>query len=427
MAKNDPYNKGQVDEAAIAEEKPTDGEQTQATGTTITEQGGEAGAQADYNFAEDKSKNYPSSTPTTGQAQQVTTPEAGQGGQAIATQTTGQEQQQPSTPSADPSGNTFTESQMVERFGSNPATGNTETTQSTGQGEVVTTPSNHPYDWGNKPLSVVISENPDKPLQDIISDYREWSRENGNVVDYLEVMEAIKGKDPSKSAAQNAADEKKRLRKEKFDQLGNFLLHVGNAIGNMAGGGMGAVKLEDPIKFTERQRMLKEKADEQRNRYNDSLLAQMTKQDADLRNAEMAKKRLEEQAAYRKAMADAAAKKANSSSQVNEAKIKWYNAKTGQIEELTPEQIKEIQSRIERNQKQGQASLIKANNSGGGSGGSKGSGGKSGKGSNTDLVNVSERYDRKGNLKGVTRTYKEKKGEKKSTGIKNWVSRNKKQ
>lgn len=380
-------------------------------------------------FATDKSENYPSTEPTTpsttdtgqttpnsNEEPKQETPPVANNGEQQATQTTGTQNDfttpKANTPQVNPADYTFTESQLQEME-----------QQQTPQGGVVGDGSSTGlYNWDNPGTTI------DKVLADpgnenntgaIVNDYLKWAYRNNQPIDYFAINEAIHNKDISKSPADNAKEEKRQRNKEKWDKVGNFLLHLGNVVGNVAGGGMGSVKLEDPVHWSERQRMLKERTEQLQNSYNQSVLAQMTKQNADMRNAEMAKKRLEEQAAYRKAMADAAAKKANSSSQVNDAKIKWYNTKTGAIEEKTPEEIKKIQADAEKSKKQGNAAIIRANKYDGGSGG------KSGKGSKTDLVNVSERYDRKGKLRGVTRTYKEKKGEKKSTGI-NWVSKNKK-
>lgn len=277
----------------------------------------------------------PGSTPASGQQQATTPVVAGQGVQAPATQTAGQENVQTGTPGTDgainPDSYTFTKEQL-EAMGMSPEDGALQTagqaqqagatqvvgqdgttqtdgqagatqadgqgedgtTQTTGQEQQVTTPSTHLYDYANRSLSDIFqNEGKDKSYPDILNDYYAWARENGKTVNILDVMEAIKGKDLSKSPAQNADDEKKRLRRERWDKLGNFLLHLGNVVGNVAGGGMGAVKLEDPVKWTERQRMLKEKAEQQRDRYNESILAQMAKQDAAQRKAELDKRREE--------------------------------------------------------------------------------------------------------------------------------------
>lgn len=231
------------------------------------------------------SKQTPT-TPSSTEKKQPTTPVANQGEQQT-TPTTGQEQQQTSTPTTNgaenPDNYTFTESELqaMEQ-------------QQTPQGGVVGdgVSSTHLYNYSDPGASI------DKVLADpgnenkksaILNDYFRWCRETGTPIDYFTVNAAIHNKDINKSPADDAKEQKRKERKEKWDKVGNFLLHLGNVVGNVAGGGMGSVKLEDPVQWSERQRLLKERTEQLQNSYNQSVLAQMTKQNADLRQAEMAK------------------------------------------------------------------------------------------------------------------------------------------
>lgn len=219
---------------------------------------------------------------------QETTPVANNGEQQ-ATQTTGTQNDvttpKANTPQVNPADYTFTESELqaMEQ-------------QQTPQGGVVSdgVSSTHLYNYSDPGTSI------DKILADpgnenstnaILNDYFRWCQETGTPIDYFTVNAAIHNKDISKSPADNAKEEKRQRNKEKWDKVGNFLLHLGNVVGNVAGGGMGSVKLEDPVHWSERQRLLKERTEQLQNSYNQSTLAQMTKQNAEMRQTEMQKAR----------------------------------------------------------------------------------------------------------------------------------------
>ena len=358
---------------------------------------------------------------TTGQ-QPASTPVVADGQQATATVTTGQEQQPASTPVAN-------QPQQATTPNVNPAenSGTGEIGQDGYLVEAKPDAANQPQqanpayltDWSKEKNVYEAAKKLNLPLAQVLSDYQRWGRETGNPTDWIGAV--FQDADLSKSAAENEELKKKQERKEKWDKVGNFLLHLGNVIGNVAGGGMGAVQLEDPVKYTERQRMLKEKTEALRRNTNQSIWTQMQKDAAARRDYELKKKNAEALAAYRQGQAEAAIQRANSTSQVNDAKVKWYNAKTGAIEEITPKQLKEIQSRIDKNEKQGNASMIKA---------VKYSGGKTN--GDTDII-VKKEFTR--DRRGRVISQKEEKIKKpsgttkgkKPTGIKNWVSRNKKQ
>lgn len=230
--------------------------------------------------------------------------------------------------------------------------------QTTGQEEVVTTPQvEYKYDWGSG-MSMADAYNQGKhSWADIYADRRAWGKANNSPVDNFEaVMLFPRNHDVEKTKIKNEDDIKKAERKEKFDQVGNFLTHLGNFVGTVGFGGLD-VKPEDPIKFTERQQRLKDKTEALRRSYNKEWFANAYKQAAAERQAEVAKATAE----YKETQGKVAQQKADSQKDKDEAIIKWYNARTGQIEELTPAQYDKLVAEAERSRKQGNAAVQNAN------------------------------------------------------------------
>lgn len=256
--------------------------------------------------------NQPTESAGTEQTEVVTTPETNQPTDA-STNTTGQEEH--------------------------------VTTQTTGQQQQVTTPKTHLYNWGGEGVtleSVLQGEGKDKPMSQIINDYYAWAGENGITPNVLDIYDAMRDKDTSKSYAQNEEDEKKRLRKEKWDKVGMFLTHLGNAIGTYAGGGHAPLKLEDPVQWTERQRKLREATLAQRNAYNQSAFAMQTKIAAAQRAADMQKQQME----MKKAEQERKAKIYALEEELTRARINGeakkadkIQAEIDRIKELTPYEI----------------------------------------------------------------------------------------
>lgn len=236
-----------------------------------------------------------------------------------------------------------------------------KTTQDSGQAQVVTTPSKHLYDYANNSLgSIMNTKDNNVPVRELLDDYFKWCQENGKMIDYFTVNDIVnKTPDLSKSPIENEKARKKAERKEKFDQLGNFLLHLGNAIGNVGGGGYASMKIEDPIQFTERQRQLKEKADQQRITNNQSVWAMMQKERAEQRAAEIAKKNAEHQAKMEK-IALKNAETAEKRQRTLEESIANQNENRTR---KTDSQIEVNQSTIKKNDQTGKASMINATRS----------------------------------------------------------------
>ena len=288
---------------------------------------------------------------------------------------------------------TFTERELDDKFAEEKQTVKEPTTPETKQDEVVTTPSNHLFKWGEEGVtldSVMKGEGKDTPKRQILDDYLRWSHENGVPVDYFTVNDIVNGATDLKlSPVDDEAAKKKAERKERWDKVGNFLLHLGNAIGNVGGGGYASVKMEDPVQWGERQRLLKEKAEKQRVLNNQSIWNMMQKGWAEQRSYELRKQQAETNAELRKAYAEAAKQKANDNSQVAGATVMLKEAQTNQTNQLTPVKVETEKSKAEKNRKP----VIRT-----------GGRGRNG-GSNANNEKVTERYDGNGNLKGSSRSY----------------------
>lgn len=353
-------------------------------------------------FATDKSENYPSvepSTPSTGQEQVVTTPDADPN-PSPTTQNISQEQAAPTTPvvkdqqpsatatvnpAENPENYTFTGEQLNQM---GPAV--------TDEAQQQAAPK-YKFDWANESLdSVMQGAGKDTPIRQILDDYLKWAHDNNQPVDYFTVNDIINKSDVSVSPVDAEKARLKQERKEKWDKVGNFLLHLGNVIGNVAGGGMGSVKLEDPVKYTERQRMLKERTEALRRTNNQSIWAQMQRDAAARRDYEIKKKNAEALAAYRQGQAAATQQRANAYST-------HYNTKTNVENELLPLKRDKIIADTEKSKKQGNAAtkqgnaaIIRANKSG------------SGKDSGDVTIETNYTRDRRGRVTG--KVEKKKKG-----------------
>lgn len=208
------------------------------------------------------------------------------------------------TPNADPNASANIQEGQIAKMNEvlDPVTGKPKqgTTPETKQGEVKTTPSQHMFPWGENGTtleSVMAGAGKNTPKRQILDDYFKWCQENGKPIDYITVNDIVnKSTDLAKSPVDEEKAKKRAERKAKFDQVGQFLLHLGNAIGNVAGGGYASMKLEDPVQWTERQRLLKEKAEQQQRLNTQSLWSQMNKERADQRALEVQKQNAQHQA-----------------------------------------------------------------------------------------------------------------------------------
>ena len=147
---------------------------------------------------------------------------------------------------------------------------------------VETTPQhNYLADYSSDSNLMEISRKTGKPLRDVLLDYQRWGNETGNLTSWV-IADTMHDRDISKTAEEIEKEEKRAKQKEKWDAVGNFLMHLGNFVG--AAGWGGAVKLEDPVAMTERQRQLRQATLDRRNARNKDLWSMMAKEKADLYN-----------------------------------------------------------------------------------------------------------------------------------------------
>lgn len=142
------------------------------------------------------------------------------------------------------------------------------------QGTTVTT-TPYLYDWSSGMSFNDAYKQNKHNAREIMDDQRRWAQENGkplNVYDWATYPEH----DADKTKEQNEAEIKKAEKKKKWDALGTFLTHLGNAVG--AAGWGGSVKLEDPVKLSERQREIFEKTQALRRARNKEMMDAYMKQ-----------------------------------------------------------------------------------------------------------------------------------------------------
>ncbi len=136
-------------------------------------------------------------------------------------------------------------------------------------------------DWSNVDNVYQEAKRLNLPLAQVLADYQRWGNDTGNPTYWINAM--FQDSDLTKSVADNEEEKKKAERRERWNSVSNFLLHLGNVIGNVGGGNYASMKLEDPVQWSERQRMLKEKGLEQRRLNNQSIIQQMHKNWSDER------------------------------------------------------------------------------------------------------------------------------------------------
>lgn len=125
----------------------------------------------------------------------------------------------------------------------------------------------------------------DHSIAEYIADYNKYAAANGGEpLDIFTMMNAMQGRDVNKSVAENQADEKKRVRQERWAQAANVLSHIGNFVGTLYGAP--SQTIESGIALSQRQQALRDKTLAQRSAYNTNLLAQIWKDRADQRAAD---------------------------------------------------------------------------------------------------------------------------------------------
>lgn len=209
------------------------------------------------------------------------------------------------------------------------------------------------------------------------ADYIRKAREAGAKIDPLDVYMGFYAKDPTKTWAENEADEKKAKAQANMAAIGNALMHVGNFVGGMVGGQ--SVKLEDPVQFTQRQKALKERTDALRlaawqnsyNTYKDKLAAERAQA-----AAELAAKRQAQQENYQNTLAAIAAGKAAADAKAKEKAGEQRDRALDQKEEAHKETVRHHQETETIGKTNAAANYTRAEKSGSGGSGSRGGSGK---------------------------------------------------
>lgn len=157
----------------------------------------------------------------------------------------------------------------------------------TGAGEqkpALATPS-YLADWQSGTTFNDAIKSGDHSIAEYIADYNKYAAANGGEpLDIFTMMNAMQGRDVNKSVAENQADEKKRVRQERWAQAANVLSHIGNFVGTLYGAP--SQTIESGIALSQRQQALRDKTLAQRSAYNTNLLAQIWKDRADQRAAD---------------------------------------------------------------------------------------------------------------------------------------------
>lgn len=208
-------------------------------------------------------------------------------------------------------------------------------------------------------------------IYDLIADHQKWANATGSPFKISDWFDLSKEQDINKTKEQNEQEAKKAADKEKFDQIGNFLSHLGNFIGTAGFGGLD-IKPEDPVKFTERQRQLKEKAAALRNAYNKDFFDNYWKQQA----ADARQKSADATVLLKKIQGETDKQRADDNTRKTNEQIEASQQRTKQNEERT-------KSTIERNRVLNNATIKRA--AGGGT--------RKGGGGNTKTERMYKEFD----------------------------------
>lgn len=125
------------------------------------------------------------------------------------------------------------------------------------------------YDWASGMTFNDAYKQNKHNAREIMDDQRRWAQDTGkplNVYDWVTYPEH----DPDKTKEQNEKEQRRAERKARWDALGTFLTHLGNAVG--AAGWGGSVKLESPVRLSERQREIFERTQALRRQRNKDMM-----------------------------------------------------------------------------------------------------------------------------------------------------------
>lgn len=186
----------------------------------------------------------------------------------------------------------------------------------------------HIADWSNgweKGLQWLWTEKGQqaKPAE-VIADYNSWAKENGQApLDALQFYPWLMKYDATKSIGENEAEEKKRKRREKWEQIGNVLIHAGNFIGTLTGAP--SMKLESGVQLTQRQQKIRDDLLAQRRNQANDMLSQYYKQRAEERQRELANSTIN----YNNIRADEVGRESGRKDALNASRIDTERARQG--------------------------------------------------------------------------------------------------
>ena len=186
----------------------------------------------------------------------------------------------------------------------------------------------HIADWSNgweKGLQWLWTEKGQqaKPAE-VIADYNSWAKENGQApLDALQFYPWLMKYDATKSIGENEAEEKKRKRREKWEQIGNVLIHAGNFIGTLTGAP--SMKLESGVQLTQRQQKMRDDLLAQRRNQANDMLSLYYKQRAEERQRELANSTIN----YNNIRADEVGRESGRKDALNASRIDTERARQG--------------------------------------------------------------------------------------------------
>ena len=218
-------------------------------------------------------------------------------------------------------------------------------------------------DWGNADFMDAVRTGR-KPIADYMRDYNRWATATGNEpLDVFTMMEAIRGNDINKSYADNEKTQKKLERQQRWEQIGNVLMHLGNFTGALAGAP--AATYESAPELSKRQQAVRD-AIEKQNGDPQNILAQIWKERADQRVAQLnaanialrgaQKKNVEGETENEKAVADANValkgaqqEQAETAADVNKAREQYITDTSQRAADLHPLKRANIKSSTNAN------------------------------------------------------------------------------
>lgn len=159
---------------------------------------------------------------------------------------------------------------------------------------------------------------------EVVADYNRWAKDNGKEpLDAFTFYPWLMKYDVTKSIGENEAEEKKRKRREKWEQIGNVLIHAGNFIGTLTGAP--SMKLESGVQLTQRQQKMRDDLLAQRRNQANDMLSQYYKQRAEERQRELANSTIN----YNNIRADEVGRESGRKDALNASRIDTERARQG--------------------------------------------------------------------------------------------------